>query len=281
VVRRLETLAADAETLQAYLRQIAGLPRVTPEEEQALARRVRQHGDEQALSRLVESNLRVVVSYARRYRHLGVPALDLIHEGNLGLIEAGRRFDPDSGLSFVVHAFWWIRQAMLHLVAASHAELPREDDVEGSGRGLHIAALQAGIEHGPVTMEPTGTLDADDDDIHPAAGFMAGATPWSGQRAESEEPAAEGAVLVAHRPPDADDQLTRDALASAFEVQLAQVDPRARQILRLRCGLHGAEVWTAEQVATRLGLSVGRVVDVEADARHALGRQRAFESHLN
>lgn len=281
MVRRLETLAADAETLQAYLRQIAGLPRLTPEEEQDLARRVRQHGDEQALSRLVESNLRIVVSYARRYRHLGVPALDVIHEGNLGLIEAGRRFDPDAGLSFVVHAYWWIRQAILHLLAASHAEPPREGDVEGGGAGLHIAALQAGIEHGPVTVDLTGALDADDDEIQPAAGFVSGAAPWSGQRAESEEPAAEGAILVAHRPPDADDQLTRDALVYALEAQLADLDPRARQILRLRCGLHGAEAWTVDQVATRLGLSVDRVCDVEADARHALGRQRAFESHLN
>ncbi len=77
MVRKLETLAADAETLKAYLRQIAGMPRLTVEEERDLARRVRQHGDEQALSRLVESNLRVVVSYARRFRPLGVPALTL------------------------------------------------------------------------------------------------------------------------------------------------------------------------------------------------------------
>ncbi len=280
MVRRLETLAADAETLQAYLRQIAGLPRLTPDEERALARRVRQHGDEHALSGLVEANLRIVVAYARRYRHLGVPALDLIHEGNLGLIEAGRRFDPESGLSFVGYAFSWIRQAMLHLLAASHPEPPREGD-EGSGTGLHIAALQAAIEHGAVTTDVTGALDADEDETPPGVGFIAGATPWSGQRAEREEPAADGAVLVAHRQPDADDQLTREGLAYALEAQLAHVDPRARQILRLRCGLHGADAWSVEQVAAQLGISADRVIDIEADARHTLGRQRAFESHLN
>lgn len=282
MVRRLETLAADAETLQAYLRQIAGLPRLTPEEERDLARRVRQHGDEQALSRLVESNLRVVVSYAQRYRHLGVPALELIHEGNLGLIEAGRRFDPDAGVPFLEHAFWWIRQAMLHLLATAHANgLSVEDSVEGGGAGLHIAALQAGIEHGPVSTTASGELIADDEEAVPVAAFISGAAPWSGQRAESEEPATEGSVLVAHRPPDEDDHLTRNALTHALEAQLAHVDPRARQILRLRGGLHGAEVWTAEQVAARLGLSVDRVDDIESDARHALSRQRALESHLN
>jgi RNA polymerase primary sigma factor len=282
VVRRLETLAADAETLQAYLRQIAGLPRLTASEEQDLARRVRQQGDEQALSRLVESNLRMVVSYAGRFRHLGVPALDLIHEGNLGLIEAGRRFDPDAGLSFIAHAFWWVRQAMLHLLATAHAEMLRDgDNLEGSGKGLHIAALQAAIEYGPVNMHPSMPLDGQEDEGHPAAGFVSGTAPWSGHRSESDEPPAEGSVLVLHRPPDADDQLTRDAVAHAFEAQLAYVDPRARQILRLRHGLHGGEAWTVEQVAIRLGLSPERVDDVEADARHALSRQRSLESHLN
>lgn len=282
MVRRLETLAADAETLQAYLRQIAGLPRLTSDEERDLARRVRQHGDEQALSRLVESNLRIVVAYARRYRHLGVPALDLIHEGNLGLIEAGRRFDPESGTSFVIHAFWWIRQATLHLLAESHADIGAEgDNLEGAGSGLHIAALQAGFEHGPVAIDLADQLDADDDEVHAVASFVSGAAPWSGQRAESEEPAADGAVLVAHRPPDPDDHVTRDALAQALEAQLADVDPRARQILRLRCGLHGADSWTVDQVAGKLGLSVERVNDIELDARHALGRHRAFDSHLN
>jgi RNA polymerase primary sigma factor len=281
VVRKLETLAADAETLQAYLRQIAGMPRLTAEEQRDLARRVRQHGDELALSRLVESNLRVVVAYARRYRQLGVPALDLIHEGNLGLIEAARRYEPESRLSFLAHAFWWIRQAMLHLLAASHADPDEGESVEGAGAGLQIAALQAAFERGAVSMDVIDDPLVEDDEAPPATGFVAGGAPWSGQRAESEEPAAEGAVLVALRPPDPDDALTRDALAYAFEAQLADVDPRARQILRLRCGLHGADPWSIEQVAIKLGISADRVADVEADARHALGRHRALESHLN
>lgn len=283
MVRRLETLAADAETLQAYLRQIAGLPRLTPDEERDLARRVRQHGDEHALSSLVESNLRVVVVYARRYRHLGVPALDLIHEGNLGLIEAARQFDPESRVVFLDHAFWWIRQAMLHLLAASHADGGGDaDSVEGGGAGLHIAALQAGLECGPVEADDAAAIARDDgDETYAATGFVSGATPWSGQRAESEEPAAEGALLVAHRQPDPDDELTHAAWAYALEAQLAGVGPRARQILRLRCGLHGADAWSVEQVAGRLGMSAERVSDVEAGARHALSRHRALESHLN
>jgi len=277
VVRRLETLAADAETLKAYLRQIAGMPRLTVEEERDLARRVRQHGDEQALSRLVESNLRVVVSYARRFRPLGLPALDLIHEGNLGLIEAARRYDPESRQPFLAFAFWWIREAMLHLFASEAADVTQEHD----GAGLHMAALQLAIERGPVSTGIVDDLVADDDELPPPVTVMS-QVPWAGQHLEQrEDETLESAVLVAVRPPDADDQLTRDALAYTFEAQLADVDPRARQILRLRAGLHGGDPWTVEQVAGKLGLSVKRVASIEAEARHTLSRQRALDSHLN
>jgi RNA polymerase primary sigma factor len=114
-MRRVDE-ATDA--LHAYLRAIARLPRVTPEEEHALARRIQESAgaDEEAVKRLVESNLRFVVSYAKRYRTFGVPFLDLIHEGNLGLIEAARRFDAARNVKFITYAVWWVRQAILHLL---------------------------------------------------------------------------------------------------------------------------------------------------------------------
>ena len=86
----------ESDALQAYLRGIAKLPRLTADEERELGRPHPGDGDEAALRRLVEGNLRFVVSYVKRYRGLGVPFLDLIHEGNLGLMEAARRFDPDA-----------------------------------------------------------------------------------------------------------------------------------------------------------------------------------------
>src|SRR3954452_22048944 len=110
---------ADDESgaLQAYLRGIAKLPRLTAEEEHELAERIQQHGDEAALRRLVEGNLRFVVSYVKRFRGLGVPFLDLIHEGNLGLMEAARRFDPARNVKFITYAVWWVRESMMHVLA--------------------------------------------------------------------------------------------------------------------------------------------------------------------
>src|SRR5438874_4769926 len=107
----------DASALAAYLREISKLSRLTADEERALGARIRHDADHAALLRLVESNLRFVVSYAKRYRGLGVSFLDLIHEGNLGLIEAARRFDPARNVKFITYAVWWVRQAMMHALS--------------------------------------------------------------------------------------------------------------------------------------------------------------------
>jgi RNA polymerase primary sigma factor len=114
VSRRYAGTAEYSGTLAAYLREIAKLPRLTVDEERDLGTRIQRDRDDAALGRLVESNLRFVVSYAKRYRGLGVSLLDLIHEGNLGLIEAARRFDPQRNVKFIACAVWWVRQAMIH-----------------------------------------------------------------------------------------------------------------------------------------------------------------------
>src|SRR5256714_3305620 len=108
---------SDASTLAAYLRQIAKVPLLTVDQEQSLGRRIQGDRDEAAIATLVESNLRFVVSYARRYRGCGVSILDLIHEGNLGLIEAARRFDPSRNVKFISYAVWWGREALMHALA--------------------------------------------------------------------------------------------------------------------------------------------------------------------
>ena len=136
MVRKFESLASESATLHAYLREIATFPSLTNDTERELGRRVREHGDQIALGRLVQANLRMVVGYAKRFRRLGVPLLDLIHEGNLGLIEAARRYDP-ARADFQSSALWWIRQAMMHLLS----ETGRPADASGAS-GLLAAATQ-------------------------------------------------------------------------------------------------------------------------------------------
>ncbi len=100
---------AAGDSLNAYVREIAQYEPLAAEKEKELGRRIQQ-GDQEALKRLVEANLRFVVSYCKRYRNLGIPYLDLIHEGTLGLMEAAKRFDPERNVKFISYAVCCLRQ---------------------------------------------------------------------------------------------------------------------------------------------------------------------------
>ncbi|MBM3808094.1 MAG: sigma-70 family RNA polymerase sigma factor [Acidimicrobiia bacterium] len=168
MIRKFESLASESATLHAYLREIATFPSLTKDVEQLLGHQIHQHGDQVAVGRLVQANLRMVVGYAKRFRHLGVPLLDLIHEGNLGLIEAARRFDP-SHSDFQTSAMWWIRQAMMHLLSESgrSAETTTSGLLAAAVQGKQVDAIRAALEYaqsaaaGKEVKEPP-VSDADD-----------------------------------------------------------------------------------------------------------------------
>jgi RNA polymerase primary sigma factor len=103
----------DSKNISRYLKQIAKFSQLTPKEEKDLGYLI-QKGDKKAQGKLVESNLRFVVSYVKKYRGMGLSLPDLINEGNLGLIEAAKRFDPEKNVKFISYAVWWIRQAIIH-----------------------------------------------------------------------------------------------------------------------------------------------------------------------
>src|SRR5919107_562544 len=146
---------AGTDALQAYLRGISKLPRVTPEQERELGRRIKDHQDEAALRQLVEANLRFVVSYVKRYRGLGVPFLDLIHEANLGLMEAARRFDPDRNVKFITYAVWWVRQAVTHALSGQTRafSLPDKLSAVAARFGREVTELADTLQRSPTTRE--------------------------------------------------------------------------------------------------------------------------------
>ena len=148
MVRKYESLASESATLHAYLREIATFPALTRDDEQELGRLIHEHGDQVALGRLVQANLFMVVGYAKRFRRLGVPLLDLIHEGNLGLIEAARRFEP-ARADFQASALWWIRQAMMHLLSeAGRTEHPTTSDLLAAAvQGRQVDAIRVALEY--------------------------------------------------------------------------------------------------------------------------------------
>jgi RNA polymerase sigma factor (sigma-70 family) len=168
VVRKLESLASESATLHAYLREIAGFPSLTLDDERQLGHQIQLDGDEEAIGRLVQANLRYVAAYVGRFRHLGVPLLELIHEGNLGLIEAARRFDPAREGPFQTHAAWWVRQAVMHLLGES----PRVPEMSAAGlmaaavAGRQPGALRVAIAHA-LAPAPEGAGEHVTDDADP------------------------------------------------------------------------------------------------------------------
>lgn len=110
---------SEFNSLSVYLKEVSKIPLLTPEEEAALAYRIKNYSDEEARRVMIESNLRLVISFSKKFLGLGLSFQDLIQEGNLGLIEAVQKFDPDRGCRFATYASWWIRQALIRGVANS------------------------------------------------------------------------------------------------------------------------------------------------------------------
>src|SRR5262249_13570588 len=157
------------EALQAYLHALATLPRLTPAEERALGVRIQSAGPdcEDALRRLVEGNLRFVVSYAKRYRGLAVPFLDLIHEGNLGLMEAARRFDPDRNVKFITYAVWWVRQSIAHALSGQTRafSLPQKLSGVAARFSREVASLTESLNRSPTAQEIADDLDISEGEV--------------------------------------------------------------------------------------------------------------------
>ena len=258
-MRRIESLASDSPTLQTYLREIAKFPKLTVDQERELGRRIQQMSDEEALGALVESNLQFVVSYANRYRKLGVPVLDLIHEGNLGLLEGARRFDPERSGPFIAHAAWWVRQSIMHVLSET----------------LGVAALETELE---LATAAASDVDVSDDESPPAAPKRAMRPDREGGRGGRLELAD---VLPDLSVQEIEDDLMRDALVQQIECAMTELDPRERHVMRLRYGLHREEALSVQQIADRLRLKRDRVRKIEARAQQRLRRGTSLRAYLN
>jgi RNA polymerase nonessential primary-like sigma factor len=261
-----------ADVTRLYLNEIGLNPLLKPDEELGYARRAAR-GDFAARQKMIEHNLRLVVNIAKQYLHRGVPLLDLIEEGNLGLMHALEKFDPERGFRFSTYATWWIRQsveraimsqsrtirlpvhvvkdlnsvlrAKRHLEAANERE-PRPEDIAGLlgrpvgdvrrvlGHGEHLASLDAPLEIDP--MLSIGESIADDGD----------ATPES--------------------------QLASAEIRDLVREWLGQLNDKQRAVIERRFGLNGQEVATLETLADRLGVTRERVRQIQLEALAQLRR---------
>lgn len=285
--RRSPPAESERKALQAYLRALARLPRLTPEEERELGRRIQEAHDEEALRRLVEANLRFVVSYAKRYRGLGVPFLDLIHEGNLGLIEAARRYDPTRNVKFITYAVWWIRQALMHALSeqARAVSLPPKLSNVAAKFGREVTNLAEHLHRSPTSREIAEDLDISEADVQALAHLGPSDLSLSERVGTDEDGPELGDTLAQDVVPAADDELIRQALVERVSAALGELDEKERQVMRLRFGLdQSGEPRTLQEVGDRLHLSRERIRQIEARAKEKLRRSKKAQelrSYLN
>ena len=276
--------AASSETLKKYLQEISKLPRITPDEEKVLGDRI-QRGDKEALRKLVEANLRFVVSFAKKYRNCGLSFLDLINEGNIGLIEAAKRFNPKKNVKFITYAVWWVRQAIIHALSDQSGafRLPQKQANLLYRIGKTSLQLQLDLERNPTpeeiaaklgipVEEVTGLLQVADENVSLSTVI------------DEEHEFHLSDKLEQDVIPPADMALLRSSLKDHLHACLDELDPKEQKVLRLRFGLDEGEPRTLKEIGEMMGLSRERIRQIEAQALEKLNRSQKcqqLQGYLN
>jgi RNA polymerase primary sigma factor len=273
----------DEGSLDQYLRDISIYPLIDRDEEVRLAQLIRVK-DPEALDKLVRSNLRFVVSVAKKYQNQGVALSDLINEGNLGLIRAAHKFDETKGIKFISYAVWWIRQAILQALAEQsrivRVPLNRAGTLYRIGKRSNALLQELGRE--PTHEEIAEEMDLTEEEVAKTISISqthlsldAPLTPGEDNRLLD--------YLPDNLNPTPDEQTFEKALTEAIEESLSSLKEREAKILRLYFGLDGEEPMTLEQIGSLLGITRERVRQIKEKAlsrlRH-VSRARALESFL-
>ncbi|MCZ6868765.1 MAG: sigma-70 family RNA polymerase sigma factor [Gammaproteobacteria bacterium] len=271
-------------SLDQYLREISKYPLLRREDEVTLAQDIHT-GCEESLDKLVRSNLRFVVSVAKKYQNQGVSLSDLINEGNLGLIRAAHKFDETKGIKFISYAVWWIRQAILQALAEQsrivRVPLNRAGTLHRIGK--RSAALQQELGRDPTIDEIAEGMDIPRDEV--AKTLAISQTHLS---LDAPLTPGEDNKLMDYLPddqsPGPDDQTFEHALTGSIEEVLRTLKEREAKILRLYFGLDGQEAMTLEEIGGLLGITRERVRQIKEKAlarlRH-VSRARSLESFLS
>ena len=272
-----------SDSLAAYLAEVRTKSVPTPAEEIALGRRI-QAGDAGALRELVERNLRFVVQVAGKYKGYGLPLADLINEGNLGLLHAAGKFDPEHGTRFITYAVWWIRQAIMHALAegGSAVRLPikQAEALSRVRQKYEEIARATGTE--PTPEELARALDMHPEDV---ADLLRVYRPQISLDAplKDDGETTQLDLLRSQSLPSSEEVFFHTSMVNEVHALLHRLDPREASILRARFGFDGAPKSLAA-IGRELGLSRERVRQIESRARsklRALAKEKALNHYLN
>jgi RNA polymerase primary sigma factor len=301
---------SEQELIAQYLKKVSKIPLLKPEEEKELARRAKE-GDKEAYRRLVESNLRFVISIAKQYLSYGLRLSELIAAGNYGLMEAAKRFDPDKGVKFISYAVWWIRQAIMqalsqqtgavriplkqsHLInkinsiySKLYKEYEREPTAEEVAEEYTREVLQKEMERElgrrPTEEEIQRRIEKEGYKIDPAEVeriLQISRMPLSLDAPVGEE---EDTFFVdflsKHGTADVEEKVMNEILSKEIEEMLDKLPEKERRVIELRFGLRGEEPKTLREIGEILSISRERVRQLETRALRKL-RNMAIKKHL-
>ena len=272
-----EVAEATSDSLQLFLRDISQRPLLTAAEEVELAKRI-EKGDTAAKNRMIESNLRLVVSNAKRYRGLGLPFLDLIQEGIIGLIRAVEKFDHRRGFKFSTYATWWIRQAMQRALQQQSRtiRIPVHVGQELSRVRAAERRLSGELGRDATDEEVAKAVDLSVDELEKLR--AAERIPVSLETRVGSDGDTELGALLPQDGPTPFDELEVELAETSIRKALERLDARGRQVIELRFGLDGNEPLPLREVAKRMGLSAEGVRKLERRALRTLAEERELQA---
>ena len=260
----------DEDDIRQYLREIRQIPRLTPEEERELARRCAQ-GDEEAIRKMVNANLRLVVSVAKEYSGRGVPLMDLIQEGSIGLLAAARKFDYTRDLRFSTYATKWIRQGVTRCLL-NHGGAIRVP-VHTAERMRKVQAAQAVLrqEQGtePTAEEIAARVDMPREKVAELLQLSPDVCSLDVPVGD-EDKSSFGNLIEDLEAPQPQEELVRKELNDAIDRLLSNLTQRQQTILRLHFGMEDGVCHSLEEIGQKLGISKERVRQVEKQAMDKL-----------
>lgn len=262
--------ARGTDVTRLYLNEIGASRLLSADEEVTLARRMQQ-GDEAARHRMIESNLRLVVKIARRYLNRGLPLLDLIEEGNLGLIHAVGKFDPERGFRFSTYATWWIRQTIERAIMnqSRTVRLPIHVIKEINICLRAAYQLRQQQEHSPSAAEIASRVDREVSDVERLLALHERVTVGSGTDDDRGGPLDS---LPASRDGEPSRCAQRDAVAALLDRWLDHLGDKQREVVERRFGLRGQRRLTLEQIGAEIGVTRERVRQIQIEALRNLRR---------
>lgn len=266
----------ESKNLKRYLQRIAKFPLLTPKEEKELGKKT-QKGDKEALKKLTESNLRFVVSYVKKYRGMGLSLLDLINEGNLGLIEAAKRFDPKKNVKFISYAVWWIRQAVIHALSKYSRiyHIPQKLSDQISEMKKTRAQIKKDLKRDPTREELAARLKTTVENIEDME-ILSGRNISLSDKYYDEDMEV-GDRIKDSLTPSVEYQIVKNSIEKQIRSILKELDDKEALVLKLRFGFEDDRVHTLQEIGNRLNLTRERIRQIEKKAMRKLSHSHKLQ----